>query len=85
MTNVIALTPAAAGTVSVASPAVGTPATYTVKEVATLLGLSLGGTYQAIRAGEIPAKRIRGRWIVPRHRFHAWLDAQDNDAAHLVA
>ncbi|MFI7547266.1 helix-turn-helix domain-containing protein [Actinoplanes sp. NPDC049599] len=62
-------------------------ATYTVKEVASMLRLSLGGTYQAIRAGEIPAKRIRGRWIVPVHRFHAWLDAQDDDAAagHLAA
>ncbi|OJF15543.1 hypothetical protein BG844_04085 [Couchioplanes caeruleus subsp. caeruleus] len=56
-------------------------ATYTVKEVAKLLRLSLGGTYQAIRAGEIPAKRIRGRWIVPVTRFHAWLDAQDDDPA----
>jgi excisionase family DNA binding protein len=55
--------------------------TYTVKEVADLLRLSLGGTYQAIRAGEIPAKRIRGRWIVPVHRFHAWLDAQDDGQA----
>ena len=56
-------------------------ATYTVKEVADLLRLSLGGTYQAIRAGEIPAKRIRGRWIVPVHRFHAWLDDEDTDPA----
>lgn len=56
-------------------------ATYTVKEVAGLLRLSLGGTYQAIRAGEIPAKRIRGRWVVPVHRFHAWLDADDDDQA----
>ncbi len=55
--------------------------TYTVKEVADLLRLSLGGTYQAIRSGEIPAKRIRGRWIVPVHRFHAWLDAQDDETA----
>jgi excisionase family DNA binding protein len=59
----------------------GGKVTYTVKEVADLLRLSLGGTYQAIRAGEIPAKRIRGRWIVPVHRFHAWLDDQDDDQA----
>ncbi len=81
MTNVIALTTVNSGTPT------GGAATYTVKEVAGLLGLSLGGTYQAIRAGEIPAKRIGGRWIVPVHRFHAWLEAQDNDppAGHLAA
>ena len=80
MTNVIAIN-------ANAGKPTGTTATYTVKEVAGLLGLSLGGTYQAIRAGEIPAKRIGGRWIVPVHRFHAWLDTQDNDpaAAHLAA
>src|SRR5690242_14833779 len=33
-------------------PPAGAAATYTVKEIAALLGLSLGGTYQAIRAGE---------------------------------
>ncbi|GAA3962844.1 helix-turn-helix domain-containing protein [Actinoplanes auranticolor] len=77
MTNVIPLSNDAASD----RPRPGAAATYTVKEVAALLRLSLGGTYQAIRAGEIPAKRIRGRWIVPVHRFHAWLDAQDNDPA----
>ncbi|MBL7260656.1 helix-turn-helix domain-containing protein [Paractinoplanes lichenicola] len=58
-----------------------------LKEVAALLGLSLGGTYQAIRAGEIPAKRIGGRWVVPVHRFHTWLNTQDSDpaAGHLAA
>ncbi|GID32669.1 helix-turn-helix domain-containing protein [Paractinoplanes brasiliensis] len=83
MANVITLTHADTAT----RPPAGAAATYTVKEVAGLLRLSLGGTYQAIRAGEIPAKRIRGRWIVPVHRFHAWLDAQDNDPAtgHLAA
>lgn len=74
MTDVIALTNANT------DKSTGTAATYTVKEVAGLLGISLGATYQAIRAGEIPAKRIGGRWIVPVHRFHAWLDAQDDDS-----
>jgi excisionase family DNA binding protein len=83
MANVIALTTEAKTHTEAPRPA----ATYTVKEVAALLGLSLGGNYQAIRAGEIPAKRISGRWVIPVHRFHAWLDAHDNDAsaAHLAA
>jgi len=82
MANVIALT---TDVTANDRPRPGTTATYTVKEVAGLLRLSLGGTYQAIRAGEIPAKRIRGRWIVPVHRFHAWLNAQDNTSAQPAA
>ena len=52
--------------------------TYTVKEIAEMLGLNLGGTYQLIRTGQIPAVRLGSRWIVPKHRFHAWLHAQDH-------
>jgi excisionase family DNA binding protein len=87
MANVIELTHSDTETSTETRPPAGIAATYTVKEVAGLLRLSLGGTYQAIRAGEIPAKRIRGRWIVPVHRFHAWLDVQDNAVAprHLAA
>jgi excisionase family DNA binding protein len=87
MPNVITFTNPDTETATGAHRPAGAAATYTVKEVAGLLRLSLGGTYQAIRAGEIPAKRIRGRWIVPVHRFHAWLDTQDGDAGggHLAA
>ena len=48
--------------------------TYTVDEVARLLNLSRGVTYQYVRDGLIPAERIGRRWLVPRKRFHAWLD-----------
>lgn len=47
---------------------------YTVREVATLLGINLGVTYQLIRQGEIPAKRLGKRWIVPRRLFYVWLN-----------
>jgi excisionase family DNA binding protein len=49
-------------------------AVYTVMEVAELLSLSRGTTYTMIRAGQIPAKKIGNRWVVPKTRFHAWLD-----------
>ncbi|WP_433793058.1 helix-turn-helix domain-containing protein [Actinoplanes sp. CA-252034] len=48
---------------------------YTVKEVAGMLSLNLGGTYALIRSGEIPAIKLGGRWVVPRGRFHTWLEA----------
>ena len=47
---------------------------YTVMEVAALLGLSRGGTYALIQSGQIPARRAGHRWIIPKRRFHAWLD-----------
>ncbi|WP_439427776.1 helix-turn-helix domain-containing protein [Micromonospora sp. LA-10] len=50
------------------------PVTYTVREVAKLLGISLGSTYALVRDGTIPATRLGGRWLIPRTRFHAWLD-----------
>jgi excisionase family DNA binding protein len=49
-------------------------AAYTVLEVAAMLGLSSGNTYALVRNGAIPARRVGGRWIVPKRRFHRWLD-----------
>ncbi|MFI7208871.1 helix-turn-helix domain-containing protein [Micromonospora aurantiaca (nom. illeg.)] len=49
-------------------------AVYTVKEVAAMLSLSVSSAYTLVRAGQIPAERLGRRWVVPRSRFHAWLD-----------
>ncbi|MGW5050642.1 helix-turn-helix domain-containing protein [Actinokineospora sp. NPDC004072] len=50
--------------------------TYTVEEVAALLNLSRGVTYAHVRSGAIPAIRLGRRWLVPRDRFHTWLDGR---------
>ena len=60
------------GTPTAATPI--TRAVYTVAEVAELLDLSLGSTYTLVRTGDIPAKKMGGRWVIPKRRFHAWLD-----------
>ncbi|MGH3814568.1 MAG: helix-turn-helix domain-containing protein [Pseudonocardiaceae bacterium] len=49
-------------------------AVYTVREVSELLSISLGGTYQLCRDRQIPALKLGGRWIIPKSRFHTWLD-----------
>jgi excisionase family DNA binding protein len=49
-------------------------AVYTVREVSTMLSISLGGTYQLCRDGQIPALKLGGRWVIPKARFHTWLD-----------
>jgi excisionase family DNA binding protein len=48
--------------------------TYTVDEVAALLGVARGVAYEAVREGSIPATRVGRRWLIPRKRFHSWLD-----------
>jgi excisionase family DNA binding protein len=55
--------------------------TYTVGEVAGLLGMSRANTYVLLKSGDIPARRLGNRWIIPRHRFHQWLDADTEEAA----
>jgi excisionase family DNA binding protein len=61
-------------------------AVYTVDEVAYLLTLSRSATYAMVRAGQIPARRLGRRWVIPKNRFHTWLDdlpeASLEDVAH---
>lgn len=55
--------------------------TYSVDEVAKLLGCSRSVTYDGVRRGEIPAVRMGRRWFVPRDRFHAWLNGHRSERA----
>jgi excisionase family DNA binding protein len=50
-----------------------------VVEVAQLLSLSRGTAYALVRDGTIPALRLGNRWVIPRVRFHAWLDSLDEE------
>jgi excisionase family DNA binding protein len=49
-------------------------AVYTVAEVSQMLSLSRGSTYAMVRSGEIPALKLGSRWVIPKRRFHSWLD-----------
>jgi len=50
--------------------------TYSVDQVAGFLGVSRGTAYEYVQSGEIPAIRLGRRWLVPRTRFHAWLNGK---------
>jgi excisionase family DNA binding protein len=54
------------------------PLTYSVDEVAALLRIARGVAYECVRNGSIPATRVGRRWLVPRKRFHAWLDGAES-------
>lgn len=51
------------------------PRFYSVSQVAALLGMSAMTIYRAIEAGEFPAVKVRGRWIVPAKAVDAMEDA----------
>ncbi|MBG0819320.1 helix-turn-helix domain-containing protein [Planomonospora sp. ID91781] len=57
-------------------------AVYTVAEVARLLSLSRGSAYASVRDGTIPAIRVGGRWVIPKRRFHTWLDGLAEGGEH---
>ncbi|MDQ7908368.1 helix-turn-helix domain-containing protein [Phytohabitans sp. ZYX-F-186] len=57
-----------------------TRAVYTVHEAARLLSISVSTAYALVRSGDIPAERLGRRWVIPRVRFHAWLDGATDPA-----
>lgn len=79
MGNVVALIPGVGGQDSMPGKQLAERAVYTVPEVAQLLSLARGTAYALVRDGTIPALRLGGRWVVPRTRFHAWLDSLDDE------
>ncbi|WP_018255158.1 helix-turn-helix domain-containing protein [Salinispora mooreana] len=63
-----------AGGTSTGQPAPVVSAVYTVAETAEILRLSPGSTYTLLRSGEIPAKKVGGKWLIPKGRLHQWLE-----------
>lgn len=55
--------------------------TYTVTEVAQMLGISRGSAYTHVRTGEIPSITIGGRIVVPRRALDALLDVETRQAS----
>jgi excisionase family DNA binding protein len=50
--------------------------TYSVDDVAALLGIARGKAYEYVRSGDIPSIRMGKRYLIPRERFHAWLNGE---------
>jgi excisionase family DNA binding protein len=50
------------------------PDVMTVEETATLLRISRGLAFAAVRSGEIPSVRVGRRILVPKARLLAWLE-----------
>ena len=55
--------------------AAAAPHFYSVPEAARMIGMAPVTLYRAIREGEFPAMRIRGRLIIPARAIDAMIDA----------
>ena len=51
-------------------------ATLTVEETAALLGLSRTATYQAVKRGDLPSRRLGRRILIPVPALRDWLTHQ---------
>jgi excisionase family DNA binding protein len=56
------------------------PDVLTLEEAAELLRLGPAAARAAAGAGEIPGRRIGGRWRFSRRRLMTWLEAREDDA-----
>lgn len=49
--------------------------TYSVKEIADKLGVSVGQAYKLVREDKVPNIKFGKRYIVPIKQFNEWLDS----------
>lgn len=52
--------------------------TYTAKEAAPMLGMGINQFRAAVRRGEIPAVQIGTKIRIPRRRFLAFIEGEEN-------
>jgi excisionase family DNA binding protein len=59
-------------------------ATYTVDELANILGVSRATVYAELRAGRIPHIAMGKRYVIPKAANAAWLESPDRQRARSV-
>ena len=53
------------------------PFSLTVKDLKKLLPFSDTRIYQMLECGDIPGRKINGKWVIPRDSFLAWFYGND--------
>jgi excisionase family DNA binding protein len=46
--------------------------TLTVLEAAQVLGIGRSRTYAAVQSGELPARKLGKKWLIPRVALDSW-------------
>lgn len=49
---------------------------YSIQEAADLLGLSKSYTYELVRNGTIPALVLGKKRVIPKEKFHDWVNGK---------
>jgi excisionase family DNA binding protein len=52
------------------------PLVLTVEGAAAVIGINRSTVYRLLKSGEFPAKRVRGRLVVPKHLLRSWLEGE---------
>lgn len=52
--------------------------TYTVPEAAKLVGIGETKAYDLVARGELPAKKLGRRWVVPKSLLPQWVETPNN-------
>ena len=52
--------------------------TYTVKEVADLLGISKSYAYQLVKERKLPVLEVGNRRVIPKNQFELWIEESTN-------
>lgn len=56
-------------------------ATVTVREAASILGISRSSAYELVRSGAIPSLRLGHRLVIPRRLLMQMIDGPTDDVA----
>jgi len=48
--------------------------------IAAFIGRSRRQTYEALEKGELPARRVNGRWVASRKKLTAFFELEEVDA-----
>lgn len=51
---------------------------YSIQEAADLLGISKSYAYELVRNGTIPALELGKKRVIPKEKFYAWVNGNEN-------
>lgn len=52
---------------------------WALDEVASQLGVSYTAVYRAVRSGQLPARKLGGRWLVSDTALAEWLTPNEEE------
>lgn len=57
-----------------------TKAVYSVRELQTLLGMGKNQTYELVKSGQFPVRKIGSNYLIPKESFDKWIRSGNNNS-----